>query len=471
MTQSMFNALSCHDRRPRRLALLAGGIAAAALLAGCSSQAPRPEKMAQQANEALSHGQTPRAVTLAEGAVLADGRNPALRLLLANAYFRGGRFESARDSYAEAIELGDDSSRAALGLILCDLALGRASAALDTINTYGDVLQPADLGLALALAGQHERAIAVLSTAIRDGQNTPKVRQNLALTYAMAGMWNEARVMASQDLPADQVGARIQGWAAMARPEDGRRRIASLSGVPLVNDTGRPEMLALAHFPGDKPAAAAAPTRTAAAAPAAAPAAELPPVQTPLESGALARIDLPPAAAPTPTPPPAPVRAPVMATVSIPVVEPIPAAHRAPAAPLRVAQAQPYHAPAAAPHRAMGTHLVQLGSFNSEESAQRAWRHFVARDPHLAGHPNLITKVSVNGRDFWRVQAAGFTGQAAAAGQCSQVRAHGGVCMVMAVNAAARVNGVQMAAAKPALQPAAAHAVPTRPGKPNATRR
>ena len=152
-------------RRPGPLALMLSGAAALGLLGGCSSQAPRPDKLAQNSEQALRKGETPRAVALAEQAVAADGRNASLRLLLANAYLRAGRFESARSAYADAIELGDDSSRAALGLVLTELALGHNSAALDAINTYGDVLQAADLGLALTMAGQGDRGITVLTNA------------------------------------------------------------------------------------------------------------------------------------------------------------------------------------------------------------------------------------------------------------------------------------------------------------------
>jgi len=463
----------------RRMALLCAGMAGVALLAGCSNQAPRPDKMAQQSRDALNRGETPRAIALAEQAVQADGRNAGLRLLLANTYLRAGRFESARQAYADAIELGDDSSKAAIGLVLCELALGQNGAALDAINTYGDVLPAADLGLALAMAGQNQRGIDVLTNAIRHGQNEPKVRQNLALAYALSGMWAEAKIMAGQDIPADQVDARIQSWAAMARPEDARRRVASLVRAPLIGDTGQPEALALAHFPGAAPNQPAAPEKAVAAA-------ELPaaPAPAPYASGALARIDLAPSAQPAAVPAAKP------ATVSIPVVEPLPIQQRAP---VRVARAEPHPtelhptaphraAPTVAPGHALGTHLVQLGAFNSADSAHRAWLHFTARNPSLQGHPNLITKVNVHGRDFWRLQAAGFVGQASAASLCGSLRAHGGACLVMAVNAAARVNGVQSADARPApvhvvpvhtapaVRPVASHAAPTRPGKINAAR-
>lgn len=427
--------------RPGSFALMLAGVAVASLVGGCSSQAPHPDKLAQNSEDALRKGEAPRAVALAEQAVAADGRNTSLRLLLANAYLRAGRFESARTAYADAIELGDDSSRAALGLVLTELALGHNAAALDAINTYGDVLQAADLGLALTLAGQGDRGIAVLTQAIREGHNSPKARQNLAYAYALTGKWDEARIMAGQDVPADQVDARLQGWAAMNRPEDSRRRLASMLGTPLVGDAGQPAALALANFPGA--AKPAEPVRAAEAAPPPPPAAPV------AASGALARIDLPPAT-------PAPAAQPAVQTVARPVVQPVRAAPVAPR--IRVAAAHPVARPG---KPQLGTHVIQLGAFNSQDAAKRAWAHFRARDPHLAGHPSLITKVNVRGRDFWRVQAAGFVGRAPAQSLCGTLKSHGGACMVLALNDAARVSGVATAsaqAAHPTVRPASAPA-------------
>ena len=44
------------------------------------------------------------------------------------------------------------------------------------------------------------------------------VRQNLAYAYALAGNWRAARVMAAEDVPADQLDARLAQWAASAAP-------------------------------------------------------------------------------------------------------------------------------------------------------------------------------------------------------------------------------------------------------------
>ena len=101
------------------------------------------------------------------------------------------------------------------------------------------------------------------------------------------------------------------------------------------------------------------------------------------------------------------------------------------------------------PVKGLGTHVVQIGAYNSDESAHRAWQHILARNPALAGHPSLVTKVNVRGHDFWRLQAAGFGAQATATSACGSWRKRGGACFVMAINVAGQVSGVQTATAQP----------------------
>src|SRR5690606_11048825 len=151
---------------------------------------------------------------------------------------------------------------------------GKYAEAAALLNDWEGEIATADLGLALALAAQPERGIHLMSNAIRRGDNTPKIRQNLAYAYALAGRWREARVMAEQDVPADQVGDRIAEWAAMAQPEAWQQRVAALLDVPAgVADRGQPAQLALANSPSVEQLAAEASAYTA---PAQASAAELP---------------------------------------------------------------------------------------------------------------------------------------------------------------------------------------------------
>ncbi|WP_298166915.1 SPOR domain-containing protein [Novosphingobium sp.] len=403
---------------------------AAGLLSGCAAGGPNHAKFASNAQTALGKGSTEKAIGLAEQAVLASPRNAAYRTLLGSAYLRAGRFEAARQAFDEAMQLGEDGGKAALSLALADIALGRGTEAVDTLNTYRDSIPASDYGLAMAMAGQTQTGIAALTDALRGGENTPKVRQNLAYAYALDGSWSEAKLMAQQDVPADKLAERLQTWAFMARPEDTRRRVASLLGAPVNADGGQPTALALANFPeaqklaeeavamsatqqaasGDAAelAKAAATEMPAPQADAAAPQPTLADASSAPTQAKIAAIDLPPSAAAAAAPAPQQV-------VSHPVVQPVHAA--------RSAQASA---------SAKGSHVVQLGSFASSDGAQRAWRHFTARNRSLAGYHSQVTQVAVNGRQFWRVQAVGFTGFASARQMCQSVKAKGGVCLVMA---------------------------------------
>lgn len=406
---------------------------AAGLLAGCAAGGTKPSKYAGAAQSALSGGNADKAVTLAEQAVAADPRNAAYRTLLGSAYLRAGRFESAAQAYDEAMELGEDGGKTALSLALADIALGRLPQAVDTLNTYRDSLPVSDYGLALAMAGQAQQGATILADALRRGENTPKLRQNLAYAYALDGRWREARVMAAIDVPAAELDARMQDWAGLGKPEDVRTRVASLLGVPVRGDAGQPQALALANFPAPEAAALAQVEASAAAAPQlareaatelpAAPAAQSPAPALADASSApvpsqLAAIDVPPSAPAAPAPA-APAATPfrVAGSYAAPVSAP---AHRA--APVRVAPVPV----------ANGSHVVQFGSFSSAEGAERAWRHFSKRNAVLAGYRKVIAQVTVRGRQFWRVQAAGFAGYGAASTMCGSVKARGGVCLVMA---------------------------------------
>ena len=401
---------------------------AAGLLSGCAAGGPNHAKFASSAQAALGKGSPDKAIALAEQAVLAAPRTAAYRTLLGSAYLRAGRFEAARQAFDEAMQLGEDSGKAALSLALADIALGRGNEAVDTLNTYRDSIPASDYGLAMAMAGQTQTGIAALTDAIRGGENTAKTRQNLAYAYALDGSWGEAKLMAQQDVPADKLSERLQTWAFMARPEDTRRRVAALLGAPATAEGAQPTALALANFPdasklaeeavamaasqqssnGDAAelAKAAATAMPAPQADAAAPQPVLADASSEPAQARLAAIDVAPSAAAAPAPA-------AQQMVSHPVVQPVRSARTVPAG-------------------VKGSHVVQLGSFSSNEGAQRAWRHFTARNRGLAGYHSQITQVAVNGRQFWRVQAVGFAGFASARQMCQSVKAKGGVCLVMA---------------------------------------
>jgi hypothetical protein len=252
-----------------------------------------------------------------------------------------------------------------------------------------------------------------MSNAIRAGDNTPKMRQNLAYSFALAGRWREARLMAEQDVPAGEVGDRIAEWAEMTHPEASQLRIAKLLDVPAgVRDAGQPSQLAVANSPSLEQLASEASASTAAElpplAPAEVPSGELPAVQAVDPSAGLARYEAPVADRP--------------AAFQTAFAAPAPVVQDA----ARFAQSQA--APAAA---GSGTHLVQLGSFASEQGARRAWGIYTSRYPELSGHQMVISEAVVKGKRYWRVSAAGFSRTSSSA-MCGRVRTRAQGCFAYA---------------------------------------
>jgi Flp pilus assembly protein TadD len=390
---------------------------AGTLLASCATGAPPSAAVsASKAQEALAEGKQSKAITHAEAAVLAEPRNAEFRATLASAYLDAGRFESAARTFADAMELGNGTPRVVLGRALALAGAGKHAEAAELLNTHESEIATADLGLALAISGQQQRGILLMSNAIRGGENTAKMRQNLAYSYALAGQWREARLMAQQDVPADKVGDRMTEWAMMAQPEAWQQRVAALLDVPAgVRDTGQPAQLALANNPAVEQlfAEAAVPTAEPAFTGFAEPAKELPALASIDPNVGIERAERPvlqPASMA-----PAAAQAVQVAQVT-PRAAPQPAARRAPA---RVA--------AASAPQANGTHRVQLGSFLSEASARRAWNIYTKKYPELAGHQMVITEAVVRGKHYWRVSAGGFA-KASSVAMCGRVKASGNNC-------------------------------------------
>jgi len=441
----------------------------AIMLSGCASNpAPRADLSAAQAQQAIANGEQAQAIQAAEAAVAADPRNASYRMTLGNAYLNAGRFASAATSYEDTMALGDNSARAALSLALSLTGQARYSEASSVLTDWEGEIAASDLGLALALSGQPERGIHILSNAIRGGDNTVKSRQNLAYAYAVAGRWREARMMVAQDVPAHEVGDRMAEWAEHTHAGAYRARVASLLGVPAdVRDAGQPVHLALANYPDGPQLASEASSPAPTSAPDLA-TLDAGRFSVPVSGGELPSVGAPVEAAPRSAAPTSladafaadevsAANAPSISApyVSSPVVQSIPAPRTAnqtvaprynasaPSAPRRTAAvstpaiAQPALDTGASAPASIGTgtsHLVQLGSFASEAGAQRAWRIYVSRYPELAEREMVITQAVVNGRNYWRVSAGGFD-RASSRAMCNRVdAANGDGCISWAAN-------------------------------------
>lgn len=440
-----------HKTAPRLALVVTTAIAGLALTGCMANAAPRADVSFGSAQKALAKGQVDKAISHAEAAVLADPRNPAFRALLGAAYLESGRFQSAATSFGDALDLGDTNPRTVLSFALAKIASGEAKAAVAVLDEYSGAIDPADLGLALALAGQPERGVHVLVNAVRSAEeSTPKLRQNLAYTYALAGNWRAARVMAAEDVPADQLDARLADWAAMTPAEKFQDRIAALLDVSPRDDAGQPQRLALANFPASDVMVAEAAAQAEAEVELAA--AEPVRVASPAPSPTFAAAFAPSSPVPEPAVQTVAPASQGIRYVSNPVVQPLasaPGARRAAqpaarpvAAPApRVAAATPQRrmaatsaaaAPAAAPAQSgPATHLVQLGAYSSKVEATRGWSALQAKFPQLKGRQPVITEAVVNGRTFWRVAAEGFNVQSAKA-MCGTVKSAGRGCFAYA---------------------------------------
>jgi Flp pilus assembly protein TadD len=419
---------------------------AASLLTGCATHAaPRADLSASRAEAALAKGKVQAAVDHGEAAVLAEPRNASYRATLGSAYLDAGRFASAETTFDDAMKLGDNSARTALGLVLALDGQGKYKQAVALLDDWQKQIAPADLGLAYSLSGQPEHGIAILTAAIRSGENTAKVRQNLAYSFALAGRWKEARVMASQDVPANLVGDRMAEWAGMVQPEAWQARVADMVGAPAgVVDQGQPAQLALANNPSFAQLAEEAAASTD-------PKGELAAVDKPLgvppaQPVTSSANELPAVASSTPDVVVAsPAAAPTsdfksaFATVAPASNSVAQVAHDttlfAAQPAKRIASARRNSAPttahAVAAKDMPGTHLVQLGSFSSEQGARRAWGIYAKRYPELRDHQMVISEAVVRGKHYWRVSAAGF-GLASSQAMCGQVKGRGEGCFAYA---------------------------------------
>ncbi len=402
---------------------------ASTALAGCSGKvAPSFAESSGKAEVALAKGKADKAVNHAEAAVLASPRDAYTRTLLGNAYLEAGRFASAAQTFEDAIALGDSSPRTVISLSLALTGMGDRAKAIYVLESNEAALDPADYGLAIALAGQPQRGVHVLSNTLRAGNNTAKVRQNLAYAYAMSGQWREARVMVAEDVPADKVGDRMAEWGAIARPELYRTRVASLLKVDIADDPGQPAMLALNNNPSVDMLASEN-VDTGAADSDFAYAEELPAT----ESAPIERIvfdtrddseDEPKAVIiaslpnePAPAAKPAPSVAQSFAEAPAPAAK-APAARKAPAAAPRLSLAK-------------GDYNIQLGSYFTMADAELGWTKFQQMYPELGDAERVISKARVNGKIYYRVAAVGYAKDSARA-MCSSVKGKGGGCIAYA---------------------------------------
>jgi Flp pilus assembly protein TadD len=404
----------------------------------------RAAALHEQGARALQAGQIDAAREAMEQAVALSPRDSGYRQLLADIYLKSGRFASARATYADVLEIDPANARAGLSLALIQIAQGNPRAASTRLDDLAGRAPDADVGLAYALAGQHERATRLLERAARRPGATARIRQNLALAYALSGDWRRAQAIAAQDLSPAEVPVRMIQWAALARPGSGPVQVAAMLGVSPAEDPGQPLRLALnaeaapvafaeAAAPESVVVAAAAVVPEPASAPvqvAEAPPAEAPAFWVPTAQSYQAPVEAPVEAAQVSSEPaaPAPEVRVQYASAARTLTAPEPALIRAAAVTRVPAPAFQRERPRVSIRDGQAPVVVQLGAFSNEGNAERAWlqvssRYGITRAP-------LTTTITVGGRQFHRVSVSGFASAGDAQRLCGQIREQGGVCFV-----------------------------------------
>lgn len=388
-----------------------------------------------EAQVAFARGSLTEAVASAERAVELSPRDAGYRMLLAELYLKSGRFNAAETAFGDVLTLNPGNNRAAMNLALVEIALGKSAAALAQLDALQGSASPSDLGLAYALAGKPERGIALLEPAARAEGADGRVRQNLALAYALSGDWRKARVTAAQDVSPAELDARMSQWATFTSPHGSYDQVATLLGVHPVQDPGQPVRLALAP---EAPTGTAYAEAQGLAVPAAGPQAA--PVET---ASVTIPIDTVPVAAPAEAP---------QATLAVAPVEPAPepalqAQYAEAAQSLFTAPPAPVKAslpiadkpiPAFEPHRSrpagIGRYVVQIGAFSSPNNVERAWSLAEARFGLTGAHQPVSTTIDMGSATLHRLALGGFASRDDAVEFCrSIIKARKGACFVRAV--------------------------------------
>ena len=400
--------------------------------------------LATRAQAALAANDLQTAVSLAERAVGNSPRDAGFRALLGNCYLASGRFASAESAYRDSLSLVASQPQIILKLALVQIAQGKNEEAKSLLAMAQSVLDPADIGLALALAGDPQSAVAVLEPAARAAGADARVRQNLALAHAFAGNWEQARTVAAQDVPADQLDGRIQQWMALATPARASDQVAAFIGIqPAAGDPGQPVRLAL-----NKEDA----VRQAAARPVETPAAELTSVAT---------VELPPVSVAEPVavaaaePVPAPVSAPETIPVAVAAAEPAPIAV-AEASASSIREARPALSPAAVrlsepvaslrraslskARAGKSRAVVQLGAFSSRDRIELAWSRATSKYSMLNGYTPVSARFDSAKGTVYRLSVKGFDSDRQARLFCESLKRSGRACFVRASSGDAPVR-------------------------------
>jgi D-alanyl-D-alanine carboxypeptidase len=438
--------------KSNRLATALTAASLVAIVGACAGPAAKPRSasifggkvdtanigLATKAQMALASNDIASAIPLAERAVEKSPRDAGFRALLGNCYLAAGRFASAEAAYRDSLTLIAAQPQVVLKLALVEIAQGKNDEAKYLLAQAQNILDPADVGLALALAGDPRSAVAVLEPAARATGADSRTRQNLALAHALAGNWEQAKIVASQDIPGDQLDARIQQWMALAKPAKTSDQVAAFIGIqPVASDPGQPTRLALND---------AAPVQQAAAEPIG---------EVPQNLTSTVTVELPPApvtaaepvavAAAEPAAAPAIVPAAVAEPAAAPIVPAVAVSEARPAlspAAVRLSESIGTIRKASAPRLARGKSraVVQIGAYSSRDRIAAAWTKVAGKHGSLKSYVPVTARFAGAKGTVYRLAVKGFNSDREAVNLCASLKRAGANCFVRSVSGDAPVQ-------------------------------
>ena len=354
--------------------ILVATVAAAALVASCSGQ-KRPAM--QGAAQASLHADGASSAAMAMGAL------------------QQGRFAEAAAAQASILAQNPEDRRAQLGYALAQLGLGhteQAVARLRALVADGGAAD-ADVGLALALAGEAQEGVAVLEQAALRPDASLRTRQNLALALALADSWPRARALVEREVGPQQATWRLTQWAAWAALPP-PHRLAGFLGVP--PGSAAPVTLVEAATP-PLPGAAGAPQASQLAA---------------------AALETHPAADATTTSPALADKPVALAAADAPVL-PEPKPEPAASATGAREQAQP-----------KARWVIQLAAYRNVAAFRPGWSRLQKAHEDLLGRyePRLVAGAQADG--WHRLTVGSFMARAEADAECRALRRAGVECFV-----------------------------------------
>ena len=199
-----------------------------------------PKPLIQLGQTLAKMGSPAGAAQAYRAALQLDGTNAEALRGLAIAMLNTSDAEGAIAQYEKALDTGEDY-RLYNGIAVAYDMLGDHASAQTYYRTAlqlspGNLEVNNNLALSLALEGRYQEAIPLLEQAIADPMATARYRQNLAFIYGLAGERDRARQLAERDLDPATVERNMTYFEVLKGMKDDRT-IASALGAHYADQT------------------------------------------------------------------------------------------------------------------------------------------------------------------------------------------------------------------------------------------